>query len=72
MRFRFVKPIVSIFGTFEPGMVIDIPKSKITDSWLRNGIAHEVKGKAKGVKVRQTVPAPAKNKNTDNKVGRKK
>ena len=46
MRVRFLKPIVSIFGTFEPGMETDVSNPKITDSWLRNGIAKEVKKRA--------------------------
>ena len=63
MRVRFDKSIVSIYGTFEPGMVIDMPNPKITASWIRNGIAHEVKGKAKGRRYREIAPAPAKNRN---------
>lgn len=64
MRVRFKKPVVSIFGTFEPGMVIDMPNPKIVASWLKNGIAGEVKGHAHGVVVRAIAPAPAKNKNS--------
>ena len=56
MKVRFLKGIASIFGTFEPGMVIDMPNKKIAASWLRNGIAEEVKGKGKGITVK---PIPA-------------
>lgn len=47
MRVRFLKPIVSVFGTFEPGMEVVVSNEKITASWLRNGIAKEVKAKPK-------------------------
>lgn len=43
MRVRFLKPIVSVFGTFAPGMETTVDNEKITSSWLRNGIAKEVK-----------------------------
>ena len=42
MRVRFLKGIASIFGTFEPDMVIDMPNEKIAASWVRNGIAEKV------------------------------
>lgn len=75
MRIRFIKSIVSIFGTFEPGMAIDTSKAgvskKIVASWLRNGIAHEVKGHAHGVVNQKTAKAPAKNKNTRKVKGKK-
>ena len=58
MKVRFLKGIVSIFGTFEPGMVIDMPNKKIAASWLRNGIAEEVKGKGKGITVKKITTAP--------------
>jgi len=42
MKVRFIKGIASIFGTFGPGEVTDVPVEKIAESWCRNGIAVEV------------------------------
>lgn len=58
MKVRFLKGIASIFGTFESGMVIDMPNEKIAASWLRNGIAEQVRGQGIPEKIAK---APAKN-----------
>ncbi len=42
MKVILLKGIVSIFGTFGPGEVTDVPIEKIAESWCRSGIAEEV------------------------------
>ncbi len=39
MKLRFKQRIASIFGSFAPGMIADIPNENIAKSWIRNDIA---------------------------------
>lgn len=57
MRVKFIQGIVSIFGTFEPGQVTDVPIDKVAESWIRNGIAKRVPG-GRAVEIKPALPIP--------------